>query len=80
MTHELKTWRRYFQEVKKGVKQFETRKNDRNFKVGDLLLLKEWDNEKGKYTGDETCVQIEYILHGGSFGIEKGYVAMSITQ
>ena len=49
MLHELKTYPKYFQETIEGNKLFEIRKNDRNFKVGDVLLLKEWDNIK--YTG-----------------------------
>ena len=50
MTHELKTYPKYFQETIEGNKPFEIRKNDRNFQVGDVLILKEWDNIK--YSGD----------------------------
>lgn len=71
MTHELKTWPEYFQEVKSGKKTFEIRKNDRDFKVGDILVLKEWKckghnqvmpNELvGEYTGDELRMRVTYI-------------------
>jgi len=47
-THELKTWPMYFQMVRKHQKLFEVRKNDRGFKTGDTLNLREWD---GEYTG-----------------------------
>ena len=47
-THELKTLPEYFELVRTEVKNFEVRKNDRDFKVGDLLILKEWN---GEYTG-----------------------------
>lgn len=40
MLHELKTYPKYFQETIEGNKLFEIRKNDRNFQVGDVLLLK----------------------------------------
>ena len=33
MTHELKTWPGYFEEIFMGHKTFEIRKNDRNFKT-----------------------------------------------
>lgn len=39
-THELKLDVKYFDEVKDGNKNFEIRKNDRDFKVGDILELK----------------------------------------
>lgn len=42
ITHELKIWPQYFQPVLNGCMKFQLRRNDRNFKVGDELLLKEW--------------------------------------
>jgi len=39
-THELKLDIKYFDDVKSGKKNFEIRKNDRDFKVGDILELK----------------------------------------
>ena len=46
-THYLKTWPKFFEDVWSGVKRFEYRKNDRNFQVGDMLALEEYDPEKG---------------------------------
>lgn len=39
-THELKLDIKYFDDVKTGKKNFEIRKNDRDFEVGDILELK----------------------------------------
>ena len=39
-THELKLEIKYFDDVKSGKKNFEIRKNDRDFQVGDILELK----------------------------------------
>lgn len=39
MIHELKILPEYFEAVTSGRKQFEIRKNDRDFKVGDQLIL-----------------------------------------
>lgn len=80
MTHALKTWPEYFQAVTERGKSFEVRKADRPFKIGETLLLQEWDNNLDEYTGDEAKFQITYILEGGQFGIESGYVVMGIKE
>ena len=78
MIHELKTWPEYFEEVFMGRKTFEVRKNDRDFKRGDTLILKEWDNQSSEYTGRELARGVSYVLHGGNFGIEPGTVIMAL--
>jgi ASC-1-like (ASCH) protein len=85
MIHELKTWPQYFQDIKEGKKTFEIRKNDRNYQVGDVLLLKEWDPNtlEGEYTGEEMKVHVTYIMKSmpeyiSYFGIGSGVVVMSI--
>ena len=41
--HELKILPEYFKAQKAGKKNFEIRKNDRDYKVGDKLVLTEYD-------------------------------------
>lgn len=41
--HELKTWSPFFEAIANEEKTFEVRRNDRDFQVGDILLLREWD-------------------------------------
>lgn len=74
--HELKILPMYFQAVWEGVKKFEARKNDRNFKVGDIVLLREWD---GEYTGSALVVRITYILEDFE-GLVKGYCVFGIER
>lgn len=76
--HVLKTWEQYFFDVLDGKKTFELRKNDRDFKIGDELLLECYDGKKNKYLNASTRVKITYILEGGNFGLEKGYVILGI--
>jgi len=61
MVHELKCWPEYFEAVISGAKTFEVRKNDRDFRVGDVLLLNEYGPFSG-YTGRETRQIVNYIL------------------
>ena len=75
--HELKTWPEYFQAIKSGIKTFEFRKNDRDYKVGDILYLTEFCPEERLYTGDRTIVQVTYILEGFMPELD-GYAIMAI--
>ena len=77
MQHELKTVHPYFEDVRLGKKLFELRKNDRGFKTGDSLLLREYI-PSGGYTGRGVIVRVQYILEGFS-GLEPGYCIMGIS-
>lgn len=75
--HELKTLPEYFQPVIEGKKTFEVRRNDRDFKVGDYLNLKEYHPKTLEYTGCNLHVEVTYILNGYPFTSER-YVIMGI--
>lgn len=49
MKYELKLDINYFDDVKKGKKNFEIRKKDRDFQIGDILVLHAWTNDTEKY-------------------------------
>lgn len=72
-THILKCLPQYFNEVKEHRKRFELRKDDRDYKVGDKIILKEWDGEE--YTGREIPkIKIQYILRDcPEYGLKEGY-------
>ncbi|CEQ19681.1 ASCH/PUA domain-containing protein [Paraclostridium sordellii] len=73
--HELKILPEYYEKVISGEKSFEVRKDDRQFSVGDLIRLKEFDKD---FTGRDYLVKIIYKLNGGNYGLEKGYCILSI--
>lgn len=85
MVHELKTDPEVFDDVVKGVKTFEIRKDDRGFKVGDSLHLRRTrysgnDMKNGnplEYTGESYTVVVTYILRGPIYGLIDGWVIMS---
>lgn len=73
-THRLKIDSKYFDAVRYEVKTFEIRKNDRDFQVGDTLLLSEYKD--GKSTGNMVNVVITYIT---DFEQKDDYVVMAIV-
>jgi hypothetical protein len=79
LIHKLKSWPEYFQEMLLGNKPFDVRKNDRNFKVNDTLLLQEWNPETEEYTGRELKVSVSYLLSNPVF-CRDGYVIMTINR
>lgn len=77
--HELKCHPGPFRAVRNRIKTFEIRKNDRNFQMGDTLILREYDPRKGVYTGEGVMRAITYILEGGQYGLQEGYIAMALV-
>lgn len=62
MQHKVKSWTWLFESIVSGRKKHDLRDlRDRDYKVGDTLLLQEWDQVNGKYTGREKEVKITYI-------------------
>ena len=78
MEHELKIYPKYFEDVISGKKKFEIRKTDRKFAIGDVLILKEWDNIK--YSGRLVRAEVIYLLSDNFIGIQPGYVVMGIKK
>ncbi len=76
--HELKCWPEYFTAIQNGDKTFEIRKNDRDFKVGDVLHLREWDPKLEEYTGIWHDRRIVYMTDFPA-GLRDGYVALGIA-
>jgi hypothetical protein len=78
-THELKILPQWFADVSTGKKNFEIRRNDRDFKVGDYLLLKEY--ERGHYTGRELKKRIQYIYQGdGNYGLSEEFCILGLED
>ena len=72
----LKILPQYFEEVIKGNKRAELRLNDRDFKVGDIYELEEYDGKT--YTGRSVTVRITHILEGFE-GLTKGWCMFSFV-
>lgn len=75
--HMLKCWPEQFAAVRLGDKNFEFRKDDRDYEVGDTLFLQEFDPATLTYSGRHETKIVTYILRSG-FGLPDGYVVMSL--
>lgn len=78
--HDLKTWPIAFVAVRDGLKPWELRKNDRDYRVGDLLRLREWRPDLEDYSGAIEERLVTWMLEGPAFGLPEGYVIMSLAK
>lgn len=79
MTHKLKTWPAFFHAVRQQKKGFELRKDDRDFKVGDTLILEEYDPSYDRYTGQVETRLVTFVARDiPDFGLKPGYAILSI--
>lgn len=78
MIHELKCKSEFFRDLRTEKKNFEVRKDDRGFCVGDYLALNEIDQE-GQYTGDSLLVSISYILRNPEY-CKDGFAILGIVK
>ena len=74
-THKLKISKKYYQDVVSGLKTFEIRQNDRDYKVNDTLILMEYDNNN--YTGKTRRKVICYIC---DYMQRENYVVLGICD
>ncbi len=77
--HSLKTWPPYFDHIRSGKKTFDVRKDDRDYRVGDLIYFEEYIPDKRKFTGERHPALISYKLNGGQFGIEPGFCVLGLA-
>lgn len=84
--HDLKCWPPHWEAIDTGQKTFDIRINDRGYRSGDLLILREWDPQMpcaeigldGPFTGRVCQRVVTHVMTGGQFGLAVGYVALSL--
>ena len=77
--HLLRTDPGPFQLVWLGIKAFEIRANDRNFKAGDIVRLQEWHHNTG-YTGRFVEAKIGCVITDPGWGIQPGFCVFGFTE
>lgn len=92
--HILKTHPAVFDATRRGEKMFEVRQDDRAFQTGDRVTLTYHDPEVGKmgtvpaapFNVEEHKARqpmdfrITFVLRGGQYGVEPGYVAFGLER
>jgi len=79
--HQLKTWIPLYQDILEERKLFDFRKNDRDFQVGDILVLNEWRVTNKTYTGRSVSMRVTYMFEGlVDIGMPPGYCIMGIRR
>ena len=67
----------YYHAVRIREKTFELRKDDSDYQLGDMLILREWDGEQ--YTGKTIHREITYILRDvPQYGLMEGYCILGL--
>lgn len=75
--HELKVLPSFFHDILFRQKTFEYRLNDRRFKKGDVVLLKEWVDSEERFTGNWILVRIAYVLDSDKWPMLGEYCVFS---
>jgi len=76
--YDLKCWPDFFAPILSGEKTFELRKDDRGYRAGDTLLLREWLPTDKVYTGRKVYRSVSYLVAGMPW-LQKDYVCMALA-
>lgn len=74
-THDLKIWPEWFELTIHRAKEFELRKDDRDFQPEDIVRLTEFDPVTKSFTGRVAVCRITCVLRDIP-GLMPGYVAL----
>lgn len=78
-THDIKAWPHFFDALERGDKNFEIRRNDRAYAVGDTLRIRKYDPSFGLYGEPPLLFVVTYVMTDEDFpAIMPGFVIMGI--
>jgi hypothetical protein len=85
--YKVKSWTHFFEAIVDGKKLHDMRDlKDRDYRVGDTLIMQDYDPVKGSYSGRECPVEITYITSNetpcafSSGALHKDYCILSIKK
>ena len=69
----------FFEDVMRGRKNFELRKDEDDIQRNDVLILNEYDGEK--YTGNYVVRKVDYVLRNcPQYGLMQGYCIIGLGE
>lgn len=87
-THALKIWPTPFRDLQEGHLTFQVRQDDRDYRSGDVLVLKEFEpvegeptmslHPEGRFTGQEIRRQVNRVFRNLP-GVVAGYIVMTLS-
>lgn len=84
MIHNMKSWPQFFEAIAKGEKKHDLRSKDRDFKVGDTVVLHEFDPVTGQFSGKTVECRITFITSNdtpcalSSVVLDRDYCILSL--
>jgi hypothetical protein len=82
--HHVKSWTPFFEAFMRGDKRHDLRDDDRNYQIGDVLVLQEFHPFGNGYSGREMSMEVSYITGRetpcafSSSALAKGFVILSL--
>ncbi|QXO10366.1 hypothetical protein [Proteus phage vB_PmiM_ZX7] len=77
--HEIKIYPLYFSQVCYGLKKAELRINDRNYQIGELVCMKEYNPDTKSYTGNFVTIEITMVNDVSDFTNVNNQVMFSFN-
>jgi hypothetical protein len=78
--HKLKIKEKYAIQIELGNKNWELRKNDRGYRVGDVLQFRVFDDNLKETPKELKDMQVTYVHKGGEYGLDKDYCILSLKE
>jgi hypothetical protein len=78
--HELKCWPKPYSELVSGHKGYEIRRHDRNYQVGHMMLIREWDPDREQYTGQYSTWIVQHLTPGGEWGLPQDLCILGVQK
>lgn len=76
--HHLKIWPGFIDAIWDDLKRYEVRRDDRNYGVGDWLIMREWDPDTELWGADMLSAVVTHKTSGGHLGIPAGHCVLGV--